>query len=1320
MVINVGGAKELELDLLNRLLKGGSSIYLKEQDFILISKALYEKICFNIDQVIEFLSSDEKTPFYYIITTNETIEIIYICYIPERKVLSFRLSTNNESIFPTLPKQVPTPTSTELYISSSMSKLRLVALYCIAKSLSTTILESPPDTSNDFTLFIFSELVKRGMSITTRSNPTPEKTLPFQYNNLIDAISTLNVNIPDWLRGLWLRGDTKGDTTDAIDNLSRCFLQVLSSQLVVIEWSDDDDDVDDDGTNNSNLKIVWTNQRNALLLLARWNSRYSAILKLEVDTSNGKLKLSSPNIKCIENYVIYSDETNYSLLNFKSIRFNIENRVVSIINAIRCKFCDYVIQELSTIDQENHIQDCKTKQLKQQEDVFTSIDRYLASGSLKRNQVSFDDGYCLIRVLLLSNNKEVTRENVLKLLDTIWRSAKERDFDSASLNDSHRRLLKSITIDSAEDLLFRGHSFASDNFPVIVFWDLVCLWAAHIIQKDIYIISYQSKTCTLISRDLHVPVHEVPFTEVSSRLDCTPSIALIYMKLPSLHIEWVSMMKGDLMRCNDGVNGDVVASPPAVPFVPLTPSPASHEVTVEIEVPTPADVIMPDVVNNYSATPSSQLSALLEGSTVQLSLTSHSPHWWQSWDGVFEKCRKSTGSIVWYSRTSTTSNIWQQHPVGILPTKCGLSNPCSLEKWFSWHENAKKLPCDAIMDLFYLIDVHLDEKHFDDIIASLPLIGLLDDRKSPYSIHYYLRKVCQNIDYPNLGPNLYFAPAIIQGAISTPLHLDGLGHMMSYHWFISGELDSLNLVDIYSSEEKLGHEKWRLFRSIAGGAMSSLSGLKLPHSIDHSSNSLVQHGCDEFEELSKKSILPERTIQLKPGEILLLPAGHPHAFKKWPQIDGSKTPLVSIAGDIAWIGSTKKEATESIERMINVEKRLSEAYCLPELSMIACLMTYEPSSDLHREHLYAFVDRLRVIINSEVNAFKLLPSTIPCNHVDASSNPLLWECKSCKNLILNSVLWTTDNDDTFCIYCYETTNNSSRSPSSKRTRSLVDVEISFRFAHPLALLEKLNHLLAGISEVPSKEGMVGSPSMPRLHVPCIDIPSSCPPPAPLAPQHSTLSTSLHAHPLITSATPTQLFDLISEYIVLHRTVDQKHEICEKAHSLEKDPTLPKNKKELLLRLNNDLVKFCHTKDENDCPLLKTSSEREQLYIQHRQQYRCRKCKKNATWDRPLYNCPGLAHERETTQYTFHLDCAGYKDTSNVPIESKLLCKQCLSEKRGDRLLINYQNLHLWESTKARAELYKQGFHIIEIPRDGLCFLTALKMMSERCVCVALR
>lgn len=338
------------------------------------------------------------------------------------------------------------------------------------------------------------------------------------------------------------------------------------------------------------------------------------------------------------------------------------------------------------------------------------------------------------------------------------------------------------------------------------FWNIVSCWAAPTIRRDIYFVSNEAMTCTLFPKAGLHRHSTVPLVAVSSAQPTQDAVALLHLTLPALHIEWLS-----LQRPQSPVGQYDEA--PASPMTGTEPTSAAHP----------------------SASAGDQLSVLLSGKTLTLPRASPTG-WWRSFNGVLHEFSSRTGKLVWYSRL--TAHTWLQHPVGALPANCVLPSECPLSQWFAWREKAAKTPPEEISDLFYLIDVEVPKEELAELTPAFPVLQLLDDRTSPYSLHSYLCIMCPNLaeSVPDLRPRLYFSPGIIPGVVTTGLHLDGLGHMMSYNWSMkfSPDQDARNLVDIYPTEQQMGIEKYRQLREVAGAAMS-LSGLDLPHSVRHES-----------------------------------------------------------------------------------------------------------------------------------------------------------------------------------------------------------------------------------------------------------------------------------------------------------------------------------------------------------------------------------------------------------------------------------------------------------------------------------------------------
>lgn len=1163
---------------------------------------------------------------------------------------------------------------------------------------------------------------------------------PLHFDStLSDAISRLKVSIPPWI--VVLEKNTTR-TQESRDALVKCLTESRTlepMQIVLLSFTE-------------MSQLTWQDLRIPFFLVAfsREHERYVAILRL--DSHESQIRLYCPIYNNLSHLSVdgerlpvhgelkFPDTTRLVEFKFERHRVVIKFPSTTLVSVSTLHQCSICKASLSSEEQEAHMLECSSKQQTQLDEkakeILSRIDAHLQARNLERNSVAAD-GYCYLRALLLAQGKDSDEAAVMSLFQEIWAFAKEKRFSCLLLTSRQREELSAI--EKPEEhlvkLQFSSSTGISRDSAFDAFWNVISYWTAPVIRKDIYLISNEATTCTLFPQSGFQS--NVPLVAASSAISTREAVALLHLSHPVLHIEWLSVITQPSSPIDDPPASPMtITSPPRSLPIPSDPSPpaapssavapASVPASAPAAVPTaPTLAFAPDPPAPASASAPStlptptppvltsaidQLSLLLSGKSFNLSQASPNG-WWQSLNGVFEKFSMKTGKLVWYSRQQ--SDTWMQHPVGELPPTCLLE--CSLARWLEWREKVANMPSAEVVDLFYLTDVEVSKKELDEFNSAIPLLSLLDDRVSPYSLHYYLYNMCPNLalSVPDLRPRLYFAPGIIPGVVTTGLHLDGLGHLMSYNWSLglSNEKDASNLIDIYPSEEQLGVERYHQLRSTVGSAMS-LSGLDLPHSVTHHSVASLAHGCDEYENLAQQGITPIQSVELRSGEVIILPAGQPHAFKKW-----SSSILVNFAGDIAWLGLNVKEAAESIKQMLKVEREvLEKSYCLPEVSMLACLMFVSKTpSELAKQHLTAFYDYLEEIITKERNDFAQLNNTSSKGVLH--SHDELWLCTTCSKVIINSILWCHLTDETYCLSCYAELGLKKRG-TSKRARGSEDFAISFRFEHPDVLWTLLNAARANSPVAVSKPSSIAPPTPSLLPTTPSAPPIAVPPPVVIVPAAPPPSLSPVAVPLSTLS-PSDILRRLSECISLRRE-DSSHELCQVALRTEKDTTLDKQQREQLLRLNHDYPHFCHSKDAmKACPLRSSDPLRELTYEEEfRRKYRCSmvvkggKCNKTATWTRPLYTCSGDAHRQE--RFLFHLDCAGY-DNILVPSGAALLCLDCIKSKRDHLSVSAYRSVHIWETLIAPAELYQQGYRLIQIPRDGLCFFTVLYMLSEKYV-----
>lgn len=243
---------------------------------------------------------------------------------------------------------------------------------------------------------------------------------------------------------------------------------------------------------------------------------------------------------------------------------------------------------------------------------------------------------------------------------------------------------------------------------------------------------------------------------------------------------------------------------------------------------------------------------------------------------------------------------------------------------------------DVITDLYYLIDVEVQREDLDKLIKAIPILQALDDETSVYSLHRYIVRVLgATFALPDLRPRLSFAPGLVSGAISTPVHIDGVGHLLSYHWLLGFDAMASTLVDLFGREEdfKDRPERWKILLDKCPAL--STNWYAQPHRLEHETRTDIRAGCDKAAELARLGI-KSTSVEVKPGTVLLIGAGTPCAIKKMSS--SVMGPLVSLEGQIAWLGFDHEMARMSIDRMKQVEKTLPKPLCYPAIAMLCCLV----------------------------------------------------------------------------------------------------------------------------------------------------------------------------------------------------------------------------------------------------------------------------------------------------------------------------------------------------------------------------------------------
>lgn len=124
--------------------------------------------------------------------------------------------------------------------------------------------------------------------------------------------------------------------------------------------------------------------------------------------------------------------------------------------------------------------------------------------------------------------------------------------------------------------------------------------------------------------------------------------------------------------------------------------------------------------------------------------------------------------------------------------------------------------------------------------------------------------------------------------------------------------------------------------------------------------------------------------------------------------------------------------------------------------MLACLVFVSKTpTELAKQHLKAFSPMLDDIILGEQRDLLKIRNISQVNLLHSHDD--LWLCNDCSKIIINSIVWSTCEDQTYCLSCCR----------SKTNRVREDLAISFRFEHPNVLWLMLQRTTSAPAEAPS-------------------------------------------------------------------------------------------------------------------------------------------------------------------------------------------------------------------------------------------------------------
>lgn len=547
-------------------------------------------------------------------------------------------------------REVPVELRTQVRSVSA----RVVSSLLEAQFMALSVLIAPSDPRAD-RLLVATHLLRLSPSL--RLLPFAEP-LPLPFGNVLDALPSLQFPLPTWF-------DVFRRYPDDVKHLIAALRESFSI-LLVIERLD-----------RGLIDLTWPDLAQRLLIVVESESRYGGLLRLE-QSSSSQLLLSTPAVKSISRVRVdgraLAERPGSTLMftrNVRLLELSLSRSRVRIVCGA----------SLST--------GCSAREVAQSS---YALDEVLRRLDLQRHEVP-RDGHCLLRALLLATG---SAESVNSLLNRIWQRAKSSAFQSDLLTEEQRQELNRVS-DPMRALL--SVSFAASGAPsepvFATFWDVVYLWAAPEVQRDILLLTDEARACTLFPRDGNHS--EFALGEIARRLQVGTAVALLHYRSP-LHVDWLSAVAVSSVDSSLQTPTLTLTSGLELPS-PIVPAPRRSSTRLPLKM----------------VSPRAQLEALQKGDRI--TLTTSENGWWSSWDALLQRFVTATGDLVWYARDPTQPHRWQQHPIGQLPRDCPLPATCTLNDWVKWHDQVK--PED---DLFYLVNVEIPNEELNRINAAIPLV----------------------------------------------------------------------------------------------------------------------------------------------------------------------------------------------------------------------------------------------------------------------------------------------------------------------------------------------------------------------------------------------------------------------------------------------------------------------------------------------------------------------------------------------------------------------------------------------------------------------
>lgn len=288
-------------------------------------------------------------------------------------------------------------------------------------------------------------------------------------------------------------------------------------------------------------------------------------------------------------------------------------------------------------------------------------------------------------------------------------------------------------------------------------------------------------------------------------------------------------------------------------------------------------------------------------------------------------------------------------------------------------------------------------------------------------------------------------------------------------------------------------------------------------------------------------------------------------------------------------------------------------------------------------------------------------------------------CHRCGQPLVNGMIGTYTGSakalvSTECLRCYASANPISAAFDSLYTEESLrasddnvrHARLRFRFEETTQLLAKLDRLL------PKSASVVQIAQPPRLHL-------------------------------------ADVTRLLSHLVRQQRSLDD-HTVCTAAAAvLAHERIRSAEVRDLLQRLRDDVVQFCHPSDplRAACPLAAAP----ELAATKSEMRRVRTCgpQCSAPEGEALYLCASAAH-RDTSP-VFHLSCSDFgaaaKSAKPPPASASLICCVCLRAWRPGVATAQLCDEHLWDRVGAPRELHRAGYEAVEGERLSLPLLMYL-------------